>query len=323
MPLAAKVGRGRKLTRTIPGAYRDTEFEFALGKAIEILDAAKLKLPLVLASPHSGSLYPASFISASPLDLAALRKSEDCYVDELFGDTPDIGAPLVRALLPRAYLDVNREPYELDPDMFDAPLPSFVNSSSARVAAGLGTVARIVATRREIYRQKLTFAEVEQRLREFYRPYHRALRAMVNRTRERFGFCILVDCHSMPSSGLPLDADSSPQRVDIVLGDRNGLSCHPLVIDAVEESMRALGYCVLRNNPYAGGFTTQHYGDPANGVHTLQIEINRALYMDEATLHRRAAFNKLRADLRIAMEHLASAAASSAYGLAYQRLSAE
>ncbi len=303
--------------------HRDTEFNNALGKAIDIAEAPELRLALVFASPHSGCSYPAHFIGSSPLDLAALRKSEDCYVDELFGDVPELGAPLVRALLPRAYLDVNREPYELDPDMFDGPLPAFVNSSSARVAAGLGTVARIVATRREIYRHKLSFAEVEQRLAEFYRPYHRAVRMMINRAVDRFGYCVLVDCHSMPSSGLPLDFDSAPQRIDVVLGDRTGLSCHPLITDTIDDSLRRLGYRVLRNNPYAGGFTTQHYGDPANGVHTVQIEINRALYMDEATLMRRAGFAKVRADLRGVIQALAMATAGAARSLKYQRMSAE
>jgi len=306
-----------------PIQHRDTELENALGKAIEIAEPAALRLPLVFASPHSGCSYPAHFIGASPLDLGALRKSEDCYVDELFGDAPELGAPLIRALLPRAYLDVNREPYELDPEMFDGPLPAFVNSSSARVAAGLGTVARIVATRREIYRNKLSFTDVEQRLAEFYRPYHRAVRMMINRTLDKFGYCVLVDCHSMPSSGLPLDADSAPQRVDVVLGDRTGLSCHPLIIDTTDDALRKLGYRVLRNNPYAGGFTTQHYGDPANGVHALQIEINRALYVDEATLMRRAAFGKLRSDLRSVIEALARAVDKSEKALKYQRMSAE
>lgn len=303
--------------------YRDSEVEAALGRSIDVTDAAPLALPLVFASPHSGCSYPASFIGSSPLELSALRRSEDCFVDELFSDAPDLGAPLVRALLPRAYLDVNREPYELDPEMFDGPLPAFVNSSSARVAAGLGTVARIVATRREIYRRKLSFAEVEDRLGSFYRPYHRALRTMVNRARDQFGFCVLVDCHSMPSTGLPLDADRSPQRIDVVLGDRSGLSCHPLVTDVIDEALRALGYNVVRNNPYAGGFTTQSYGDPGNGVHAIQIELNRALYMDEATLQRRAGFAKLRTDLRVMMQLLAAAAAGAAAALQYQRMSAE
>jgi N-formylglutamate amidohydrolase len=292
-------------------------------EAVAVLEPSALALPLVFTSPHSGRTYPAEFIGASSLDLAALRKSEDCYVDELFADALELGAPLVKALLPRAYLDVNREPYELDPEMFDGPLPPFVNTASARVAAGLGTVARIVATRREIYRGKLSFEEVERRLAVFYRPYHRAVRAMINRAHEAFGFCVLVDCHSMPSSGLPLGEDSAPQGVDMVLGDRSGLSCHPMITDAIEESLRGLGYRLLRNNPYAGGFTTQHYGDPANGVHAVQIEINRAIYMDEATLQRRAGFAKLRADLKGMVKALAARVAGAAQVLHYQRLSAE
>jgi N-formylglutamate amidohydrolase len=303
--------------------HRETDIQAALGKTIAVDDASALTSALVFASPHSGCSYPAQFIGASPLDISALRKSEDCYVDELFGDASEHGAPLVRALLPRAYLDVNREPYELDPEMFDGPLPPYVNSASPRVAAGLGTVARIVATRREIYRHKLTFADVEQRLSTFYRPYHRALRIMINRAVDQFGYCVLVDCHSMPSSGLPLDADSSPQRVDMVIGDRSGLSCHPLITDTIDATLRGQGYRVLRNNPYAGGFTTQHYGDPANGVHAVQIEINRALYMDEATLMRRGAFGKLRADVSGVIGALAAAVGRAGPALRYQRMSAE
>lgn len=146
---------------------------------------------------------------------------------------------------------------------------------------------------------------------------------MVNRAHDRFGYCVLVDCHSMPSSGLPLDVDNAPQRIDVVLGDRTGLSCHPLITDTIDDSLRGLGYRVLRNNPYAGGFTTQHYGDPANGVHTVQIEINRALYMDEATLMRRAGFAKVRADLCSVIQALSRATEGAARSLKYQRMSAE
>lgn len=292
-------------------------------QAIDVIEPRALTSPLVFASPHSGAYYPADFVSQSLLDLATLRKSEDCFVDELFGDAPDAGAPLLKALYPRAFLDVNREPYELDPEMFEGPLPSFVNSSSTRVAAGLGTIARIVSTRREIYRSKLPFGEVERRLSLFYRPYHQQLRALVARARDRFGFAVLVDCHSMPSSGLPLGPDSSPQGIDIVLGDRSGLSCHPLVTEAIEDALTSLGYRVLRNNPYAGGFTTQHYGDPANGIHTVQIEINRAMYMDEATFHPLPGFARLRADLAVVIKSLDGIVAHAARPLQFQRLSAE
>jgi N-formylglutamate amidohydrolase len=288
---------------------------------------ARVMAPLVFASPHSGSYYPTDFIAASPLDLATLRRSEDCYIDELFGEAPALGAPLLRALYPRAYIDVNREAYELDPEMFEQPLPHFVNTASARVVAGLGTIARIVASRREIYRRKLSFAEAERRIETVYKPYHQALRALVSRVRRQFGFCILVDCHSMPSSGLPMEhdpfADHGARHVDVVLGDRVGLSCAGILSDTVERFLSGIGYQVLRNNPYAGGFTTQHYGDPANGIHALQVEINRAIYMDEATLARRPRFASLKTDMQALIAHLSHFAAGAAMQLRYQRLSAE
>ena len=289
---------------------------------IEVLEPAVLSQPLVFASPHSGSHYTPDFVAMSALELGALRKSEDCYVDELFGEAPALGSPLLRALYPRAFLDVNREAYELDPEMFAGALPTFVNTTSARVAAGLGTIARIVASRREIYRAKLSFAEAEQRINGVYKPYHRALRELISRAWDGFGFCILVDCHSMPSTGLPVDGDGS-RGIDIVLGDRGGMSCAGMITDVIENTLSAQGYCVTRNNPYAGGYTTQHYGDPANGVHAIQIEINRAIYMDEVTLQRRHAFGRLKDDLNIVIEALASLAAQQHQHLRYQRLSAE
>lgn len=289
---------------------------------VEVVEPAKLSLPLVFASPHSGAHYPAEFVEGAALELGALRRSEDAHVDDLFGSAPLLGAPLLRALYPRAFLDVNREAYELDPEMFDAPLPAYVNTTSARVAAGLGTIARIVASRREIYRGKLSFAEAERRINGVYKPYHRALRNLVGRAWSTFGFCILVDCHSMPSTGLPTEADDG-RGIDVVLGDRGGMSCAPAVTACMEDALSACGYRVTRNNPYAGGFTTQHYGDPANGVHAIQIEINRAIYMDEMTLQRRASFQRLRENLAGVIAAVAALAARDSEALRYQRLSAE
>ncbi len=289
--------------------------------ATEVFEPARLTSPLVFASPHSGAHYPRAFVAESCLELATLRRSEDCYVDELFSEAPKFGAPLLRALYPRAYLDVNREAYELDPEMFDEPLPRHVNTTSVRVLAGLGTIARIVATRREIYRRKLSFAEAEQRIETVYKPYHQALSSLIGRARRQFGFCILIDCHSMPSTGLPLD--SHLKDLDIVLGDRLGFSCSPRVTEAAEGFLGQVNYHVVRNNPYAGGYTTQHYGDPANGIHALQIEINRALYMDEASLERRARFKALKADLTTFIGQMAAFAALESDALQYTRLSAE
>ncbi len=290
---------------------------------IAVAQPAQTASPLVFASPHSGSYYPHDFIAASSLELITLRRSEDCYVDELFADAHELGCPLLRALYPRAYCDVNREPYELDPDMFEQSLPTFVNTSSARVAAGLGTIARIVASRREIYRRKLSFAEAEHRINGVYKPYHQALRGLVAAARRQFGFCVLIDCHSMPSTGLPIGMDGEIGALDMVLGDRSGLSCSGLLTDTVDGFLSGLGYRVTRNNPYAGGFTTQHYGDPANGIHVLQIEINRALYMDEVTLTRWPAFTRVRADLKRMIGHLTAFAAAQHRELQQHRLSAE
>lgn len=290
---------------------------------IRVFDPEAISSPLVIASPHSGDHYPADLIDASVLSKAALRRSEDCYVDDLFSKAKEIGAPLICARYARAYLDLNREPYELDPNMFSETLPDHFNTSSARVAAGLGTIARIVANQKEIYARKLRLSEAELRINHIYDPYHKALRRLVNRAKDQFGFCILLDCHSMPSIGLPAGGRGPEETIDIVLGDRNGLSCSALVAEETERIFGFLGYTLVRNNPYAGGYTTHHYGDPANGVHAIQIEINRSLYMDENSLNRRPGFSKLRADLGQFLDLLANFCSESRPELSYQRLSAE
>ncbi|CAO3414463.1 N-formylglutamate amidohydrolase [Azospirillum doebereinerae] len=258
--------------------------------AFEILAPTRRILPLVLASPHSGTHYPPEFLAAARLDARALRKSEDGFVDEIFGFAPSLGVPLIRALFPRAFLDANREAYELDPEMFADPLPAYVNTRSPRVAAGLGTIARVVANGEDIYKGKLRFAEATERVERYYTPYHTALRRLVEETRAAFGHVLLIDCHSMPSPGPapgPASAgDRGRNRPDIVLGDCYGNACAADVINAAEQFLRGLGYKVNRNNPYAGGYTTRHYGRPRQGIHALQIEIARNLYMDETALTR-------------------------------------
>ena len=275
------------------------------GPAFEILRPAEQTAPLVLCSPHSGRDYPPRFVAASRLDPITLRRSEDSFVDELFAAGPACGAPLLRALFPRAYVDANREPYELDPEMFADTLPPFVNTDSPRVRGGLGTLARVVANGEEIYRARLRFAEAEARIRTFYRPYHAALVRLIDETRERFGFALLLDCHSMPSVGGPMDRDPGAPRVDMVLGDRYGTSCHPRLTATVGQVLQALGYAVGRNAPYAGGFTTRHYGAPESGVHALQIEINRALYLDEERLQRGRRLAAVAADMTEVIEAMA------------------
>ena len=268
----------------------------------EILEPAETQGPVVFNSPHSGSIYPPAFLSAARLDLAQLRRSEDSFVDELFTGVVRRGFPLMRAHFPRCYVDVNREPYELDPRMFDGRLPSFANTRSMRVAGGLGTVARVVGDAQEIYHQRIPVDDALRRIEGLYKPYHRALRRLVTRVHRDFGTAILVDCHSMPS--LAGSRDERP-RADIVLGDRYGTSCVAGVTDVVETTLHDLGYSVSRNKPYAGGFITEHYGNPPAGLHAIQLEINRALYMDERKFEPIASFGQLATDLEALANRLA------------------
>jgi N-formylglutamate amidohydrolase len=271
----------------------------------ELRRPALRSLPLIFASPHSGSDYPADFVAGSRLDPLALRRSEDSFVDELFAAAPALGAPLLSARFPRAYLDVNREAYELDPAMFSDALPGFVNAGSARVRMGLGTIARIVASGEEIYSGKLRFAEAQRRIDGLYRPYHQMLGALVEETEALFGGCLLVDCHSMPSAA---GAVCGWDGADIVLGDCYGGACARAIIECARRFFSARGFSVAVNAPYAGGFTTEHYGDPGRGRHALQIEVNRALYMDERRYRRKPRFARLAADLAELVRQLGRAA---------------
>jgi N-formylglutamate amidohydrolase len=265
---------------------------------------ARQSAPVVFCSPHSGTDYGEAFRRESRLDFATLRKSEDSHVDELFGAAPAQGSPLLCALFPRAYIDPNREPFELDQAMFEEPLPEYVNTASPRVAAGLGTIARVVCNGAEIYRQRLRFADALERINRYYRPYHQALVDLIEETRRGFGRAVVIDCHSMPSVGGPMDRDPGDKRVDFVLGDAYGTSCDPSLAAAAETLLRGMGYAVSRNMPYAGGFTTRHWGRPASGIQALQIEVNRALYMDEETYERRACFGRVREHISVLIGHI-------------------
>jgi len=260
--------------------------------------------PLVFASPHSGRCYPAEFLAASRLDAPGLRRSEDSFVDELFSAAVVFGAPLVRATFPRAWCDPNREAWELDPAMFVDELPSWVNTTSARVNAGLGTIARVVASGESIYAGKITFADAERRIENCWKPFHEAISTLVDGTRAEFGQCVLIDCHSMPSH-MPVSGRGD-RLADIVLGDAHGTACAPHVTRFVERTLIDLGYRVRRNDPYAGGFITRHYGRPRERVHALQIEIARDLYMDEARFERSAGFSAMRDDLTTLIAALAA-----------------
>jgi N-formylglutamate amidohydrolase len=262
--------------------------------------------PVLFASPHSGRQYPAEFVAAARLDRLGLRRSEDSFVDELFADAPDYGAPLLAANFPRAFCDANREAWELDPAMFDEALPPWVNTGSARVTAGLGTIARVVASGESIYREKLAFSEAERRVRDFWQPYHDCLTDLIGQTRELHGACLLIDCHSMPANG----SIGRGGGVDFVLGDAFATTCAPKVTRLVEDVLNGLGYSVRRNDPYAGGFITRHYGRPREHVHALQIEIARPLYMNEARIEHGPRFATVRGDIRTLIATLTAETAS-------------
>jgi N-formylglutamate amidohydrolase len=265
--------------------------------------------PLIFASPHSGRCYPEEFLAASRLDPPGLRRSEDSFVDELFAASTSFGAPLVQATFPRAWCDPNREQWELDPAMFTDALPPWVNTTSSRVTAGLGTIARVVASGEAIYRGKLTFAEAERRVETCWKPFHDALVSLIETTRAQFGQCVLIDCHSMPSH-VPVSGRGD-RLADIVLGDAHGTTCAAYLTRFVERRLIELGYRVRRNDPYAGGFISRHYGKPRDGVHALQIEIARDLYMDETRYERSTGFPAVQRDLSLLIESLAAEVARS------------
>jgi N-formylglutamate amidohydrolase len=271
-----------------------SDLRHELDPPFEIIEPKVYTAPVLFNSPHSGSTYPRAFLASSKLDAATLRRSEDSFVDALVSGVVRHGYPLMRAHFPRCFVDVNREPYELDPRMFEGRLPSFANTRSMRVAGGLGTVARVVGDAHEIYNQRIPVDDALQRIESLYKPYHRALRRLFIKLHRDFGAAMLVDCHSMPSSSGHKDERPRPE---FVLGDRYGTSCVGAVAETVEKTLRTLGYTVSRNKPYAGGFITEHYGNPAAGLHAIQLEINRALYMDEARYERIGGFTRLAADL--------------------------
>jgi N-formylglutamate amidohydrolase len=259
----------------------------------EVVRPSALAAPLVHASPHSGRVYPAELLEASALDAAAIRRSEDALVDVLVAGATASGGVLIKATFARAYMDVNRAPYELDPAMFEDDLPAFAQAKTARAAAGLGSIARIVAEGQEIYARKLTFEEARRRVETVHAPWHAQVEALLDEAGEQFGAALLIDWHSMPSGAAGL-ARRAP---DFVLGDRYGAACSGAVTRMVERELEARGYVVARNAPYAGGWATARYGRPAEGRHALQVEINRALYLDEATLEPLPGATQLRRDL--------------------------
>ncbi len=263
----------------------DASLQDLAANPLSVIEPPKQLLPLVMSSPHSGAVYAESFVAGAKLDAQDLRKSEDCFMDQVAVAATDLGVPVVAANFPRVYLDPNREPYELDPTMFAGPTPPHIRGQSARVKGGLGTIARTVGAGHYIYGDKLSYEEAEWRIEHFYRPYHATLQRLLESTAMRFGFAILIDWHSMPSAAVRRSAGLTGRTIlpDLVLGDRFGRSCGRSVVRSVEGVAGGHDFLTARNAPYAGGHITAHYGRPQSGVHALQIEVNRALYMDEET----------------------------------------
>ena len=237
----------------------------------------------VFSSPHSGADYSAAFLEASLLGPLQIRSSEDAFVDELFAAAPAAGAPLLAARVPRACIDLNRAPDDLDPALISGATRRYLN---ARIAAGLGVIPRVVGEGRPIMQGKLTLAEAQRRIADFWHPYHDRLRALLAAARAQFGMAILIDCHSMPHDALGAAPAVAGRLPNVVLGDRFGGACERWLIDAATDLFAAAGFRVARNAPFAGGYITQTYGQPQRGVQALQIEIDRSLYMDETRIVR-------------------------------------
>ena len=256
-------------------------------EAYDLIRPLRQRVPLVFSSPHSGRAYPAQLLARTMLDGRMIRSSEDAFVDELFAGAPRLGAPLLLANAPRAYIDLNRAPDELDPALIEGVTRSPHNP---RISSGLGVIPRVVAQGRPIYRGKITRAEAEDRLARFWQPYHAAMDALMAETRAGFGEAVLIDCHSMPHEALDGQSRPGAPRPDVVLGDRFGAAAARSVVDRIEAAFTAAGLRVARNAPFAGAYITQAYGRPSRGHHAVQIEIDRALYMDEARIEKSADF---------------------------------
>ena len=247
--------------------------------------------PVIFASPHSGRDYPVEFLAQAVLDRHTIRSSEDAFVDDLFGMAPGMGAPLLAARVPRAYIDLNRAADELDPAVIEGIARAPHNP---RISSGLGVIPRVVAGGRAIYRGKLGLADAETRLRRFWHPYHQALAALVEEVRAEFGQAVLIDCHSMPHEAIEAHTRPGQLRPEVVLGDRYGVTAGREVMERVEAAFAGAGLRVGRNAPFAGAYVAQAYGRPSRGVHVVQVEIDRALYMDEVRVEPLAGFAAFR-----------------------------
>lgn len=275
--------------------------------AFRLFEPDPITTPVIVASPHSGRYYPWSFMRRTVLDERSIRSSEDAYMDELVADAPSFGAPLICAEYPRAFLDLNRGSDELDPAVVEGIR---YPTQNPRISSGLGVVPRVVANGRMIYSGKLPRDEADARIETIWKPYHDCLKGLIARAQARFGEAILLDFHSMPHEAL--DAVSRPRgrRPDVVLGDRFGSACRPEIIEELEVAFVSAGLVVSRNAPFAGAYVAQTYGRPSHGSHVVQIEIDRALYMNERLIQRSEGFDALRETISNVLAHVIGPARS-------------
>jgi len=268
---------------------------------------------VVFASPHSGRAYSKAFLRRTALDEQSVRSSEDAFVDRLFESAPQAGAPFIKAGVPRAYVDLNRSEDELDPALIDgAPR----QGHNPRIASGLGVIPRVVANGQAIYSGKLSLIEARNRIETIWRPYHAALQASLDEAHLMFGEAVLIDCHSMPHEAMDQVARRGIRRPEVVLGDRFGASADAAMVDRIEAAFTRGGLVVTRNTPFAGAYITQAYGRPGRGRHAVQIEIDRALYMDERLIRPNHNFDAFRELMREVVREIAEIGRADAAPLA-------
>lgn len=261
------------------------------GRAYQVMRPMRRTTSVVFASPHSGRSYPADFLDRAAIDTLQIRSSEDAFIDLLFAAAPLQGAPLIVAGAPRAYVDLNRSSDELDPALVEGVRRSAHNP---RIASGLGVIPRVVANGRAIYSGKIPWAEAQARIDGYWRPYHGMLQGLIDEAHLAFGEAILVDCHSMPHEAMETAGPPGMPRADVVLGDRFGAAASASVVERIEAAFASAGLRVARNMPFAGAYVAQHYGRPSRRQHAVQVEIDRALYMNEATVEPLADFDAFR-----------------------------
>jgi N-formylglutamate amidohydrolase len=257
---------------------------------------------VVFASPHSGRDYSWSFMRKTVLNEHAIRSSEDAFVDQLFECAPQFGAAFLKAGAPRAYVDLNRARDELDPALIMGVRRVAHNP---RIASGLGVIPRVVANGRAIYRGKMSQEEAQERIAQYWVPYHERLQELLNVAHNRHGQTVLIDCHSMPHEAMDGVARAGIRRPDVVLGDRFGAAASGDVVDRIEAAFADAGFVVTRNTPFAGAYITQAYGKPAKGQHAVQVEIDRSLYMNEQLIRPNGDFEVVQASLRRVVEEVA------------------